>query len=67
MPVDHGRLFHENRFFFYLGSQSLCKGTGTMVFRVDDTDRCFDTKINSFVGVKLGSVSENFTSKYPMV
>ena len=47
MPVDHGRLFHKNRFFFYLGSQSLGKGTGTMVFWIDDADRCFDAKINS--------------------
>ena len=47
MPVDHGRLFHENRFFFYLGSQSLGKRTGTMVFRIDDADQCFDAKINS--------------------
>ena len=47
MPVDHGRLFHVNRFFFYLGSQSLGKGTGTMVFRIDDVDWCFAAKINS--------------------
>ena len=47
MPVDHGRLFHENRFLFYLGSQPSGKGTGTLVFRIDDADRCMNTKINS--------------------
>ena len=47
MPVDHGRLFHENRFFLYQGTQSLGKGMGTLVFLIDDADRCFYSKINS--------------------
>ena len=62
MPVDHGRLFHVNRFFFYLGTQSFGKRTGTMVFRIDDTDRCFDAKIDS---CQLGLFSASYAIPRP--